>query len=62
MDSSKKPESVNPRQNVNIIQQLLFTWIIPLLYKGSKNGLTTNDLTVCLDKDKSEMLGDKLEV
>jgi ATP-binding cassette, subfamily C (CFTR/MRP), member 4 len=62
MDSSKKPEQPNPRQNANPLSQLLFGWIIPLLFKGTRKGLHTDDLTKNLEKDNSELLGDKLEL
>ncbi|XP_036327746.1 multidrug resistance-associated protein 4-like isoform X1 [Rhagoletis pomonella] len=61
MDSSRKPEKLNPRRHANIFSQLLFVWAIPLLYKGSKQGLNTDDLTQCLPQDCSEDLGDRLE-
>ncbi|XP_017485264.1 PREDICTED: multidrug resistance-associated protein 4-like [Rhagoletis zephyria] len=61
MDSSRKPEKLNPRRHANIFSQLLFAWAIPLLYKGSKQGLNTDDLTMCLPQDCSEDLGDRLE-
>ncbi|XP_037945079.1 multidrug resistance-associated protein 4 [Teleopsis dalmanni] len=61
MDSSSKPERQNPRRNANFFSHLIFAWSIPLLYKGSKNGLNTDDLTQCLPEDRSEDLGDKLE-
>lgn len=61
MDSSKKPERENPRKGANPISQLFILWIAPLFWKGMKNGLTTDDLTKCLKKDRSDMLGDDLE-
>jgi len=61
MDSSKKPHKSNPRQGANLLSQLLFIWSVPLLFKGSRKGLNTKDLTVCLDKDESKVLGDRLE-
>ncbi|XP_054082256.1 ATP-binding cassette sub-family C member 4 [Zeugodacus cucurbitae] len=61
MDSSRKPEKINPRRHANILSQLLFIWAIPLLFKGTKNGLTTDDVTKCMPKDCSEDLGDRLE-
>ena len=62
MDSSKKPELKNPRKGVNPLSQLLFLWVVPVLWNGLKNGLNQNNLTQCLTEDKSEELGDKLEV
>lgn len=61
MDSGKKPDKTNPRRGVNIISQIFFIWIIPLFWKGVRRGLTTEDMTKCLDKDKSDALGDELE-
>ncbi|KAI8129034.1 putative multidrug resistance-associated protein lethal(2)03659 [Lucilia cuprina] len=61
MDSSQKPQKENPRRYANILSQLIFGWSIPLLYKGSRKGLNTEDLTKCLPEDYSEELGDELE-
>lgn len=61
MDSSAKPQKENPRRYANILSQLIFGWSIPLLYKGSRQGLNTEDLTKCLPEDCSEELGDALE-
>lgn len=61
MDSGKKPERENPRKGANPISQLFFLWITPLFWKGTRKGLTTDDLTKCLRKDKSDLLGDALE-
>ncbi|XP_017091987.2 ATP-binding cassette sub-family C member 4 [Drosophila bipectinata] len=61
MDSSSKPQRKNPRQRANIISQLIFAWAVPLLYRGSRQGLNTDDLTECLKEDRSEQLGDRLE-
>ncbi|XP_049304937.1 ATP-binding cassette sub-family C member 4 isoform X3 [Bactrocera dorsalis] len=61
MDSSRKPERINPRRHANILSQILFVWAMPLLFKGAKNGLNTDDLTKCMPKDSSEDLGDRLE-
>lgn len=61
MDSSKKPEKTNPRENANPLSQILFLWIVPLLFRGARNGLNPDDLSKCLPADNSENLGDKLE-
>uniref|UniRef100_A0A1A9X2R7 Multidrug resistance-associated protein lethal(2)03659 n=1 Tax=Glossina brevipalpis TaxID=37001 RepID=A0A1A9X2R7_9MUSC len=61
MDCSEKPKKENPRQFANIFSQLMFGWAVPLLYRGSHQGLTSDDLTKCLPEDRSEDLGDKLE-
>uniref|UniRef100_A0A336LRH9 CSON001220 protein n=1 Tax=Culicoides sonorensis TaxID=179676 RepID=A0A336LRH9_CULSO len=62
MDNSKKPEKENPRKYANPLSKLLFCWIIPLMFTGTRHGLTTENLTKCLEKDESEMLGNKLEI
>lgn len=61
MDSSRKPEKNNPRRYANLLSQVLFVWAMPMLYRGSKYGLNTEDLTKCLPADCSQDLGDKLE-
>lgn len=61
MDNSRKPQTENPRKDANIFSQLVFAWMVPILYRGSRKGLTTDDLTKSLDADNSEELGDILE-
>lgn len=62
MDFNKKPELENPRKGANVISKLFFLWTLPLFWKGMKNGLTTDDLTECLPKDKSDKLTDEMEM
>lgn len=62
MDNSKKPELKNPKKGANWLSQLFFCWLMPIMYKGTRRGLNTADLTKCLRRDKSEDLGDKLEL
>lgn len=52
----------HPKKSANFLSQLLFLWIVPTLYKGSRNGLDKEAITKCLDEDRSEILGDKLEL
>lgn len=61
MDFSKKPERKNPRKGANPLSELFFLWMAPVFWKGTRKGLTTDDLTQCLRKDESEVLGDELE-
>lgn len=61
MNSSKKSTIENPRRGANLLSQLFFVWTVPLLWKGMKNGLSSKDLTKCLEKFKSEALADNLE-
>lgn len=62
MDNSKKPEKENPKKGANPLSKLIFCWILPLLCYGTRRGLNTDNLTKCLEKDESEMLGNKLEM
>lgn len=106
MDYSKKPDRKNPRKGANLLSQLLFLWIVPVMFrvswllgeearsllhnnlirlikfllpsfhlsslryiyfkrcqrKGCFHGLNREDLSKCLKKDRSEDLGDKLEM
>lgn len=36
MDYSKKPERKNPRKGANVLSQLLFLWIVPLMFRVSQ--------------------------
>lgn len=51
----------NPRNRANSVSKLLFVWIVPTLYEGSRKGLDQENITKCLDEDRSEVLGDTLE-
>ncbi|XP_063699793.1 ATP-binding cassette sub-family C member 4 [Culicoides brevitarsis] len=62
MDNSVKPTKENPKKGSNPLSKLIFGWIFPLFFQGTRRGLNTDNLTKCLDKDESEMLGNKLEV
>ncbi|XP_059222915.1 probable multidrug resistance-associated protein lethal(2)03659 [Stomoxys calcitrans] len=61
MDGAIIPTKENPRLHAGIFSQLFFNWIMSLLYKGSKRGLTEEDLPKCLPDDESKVLGDKLQ-
>uniref|UniRef100_A0A182J5C3 Uncharacterized protein n=1 Tax=Anopheles atroparvus TaxID=41427 RepID=A0A182J5C3_ANOAO len=61
MDSSRKPVKRNPRKGAFCLSQLLFGWLLPLFYRGSRRGLGKDDLTKCLKADRSEQLGDRLD-
>lgn len=61
MDSGRKPDRPNPRKSANPLSQLFFIWMLPMFWKGTRKGLQTEDLTQCLQKDESELLGDELE-
>ena len=60
IDNTKKPEKKNPKKGTFCLSKLIFGWMVPYLFKGSRRGLNKDDLTKCLKEDKSEDLGDKL--
>ncbi|EDV92547.1 ATP-binding cassette sub-family C member 4 [Drosophila grimshawi] len=60
MDSSTKPDRKNPCEEASFISRLIFAWAVPLLFRGSRQGLTALDLTECLKADRSEHLGNRL--
>ncbi|XP_017778100.1 PREDICTED: multidrug resistance-associated protein 4 [Nicrophorus vespilloides] len=62
MDPGIQLTADNPHRKANILSRLCFTWMIGLFRKGVKYGLKVSDLYKTLDRDKSDMLGDKLEL
>ena len=62
MDTVKTEDKPNPRESANILSVLSFWWTIALFKKGYYKDLAEEDLYSPLKKDKSEYLGDKLEV
>lgn len=61
MDFTKKPQQESLDKDANPISRLFLLWMAPFVWKGMKNGLATNDLTKCMTKDRSDVLGDELE-
>lgn len=61
MDNQPKPVLRNPQQGAWFVSKLFFLWIVPVLWSGSKNGLSASDLTQTLPDDSSAALGDQLE-
>lgn len=61
MDHTRKPVRQNPQHGAWFGSQLFFMWIVPFLWKGSRNGLNSESLTKCMPVDKSADLGDRLE-
>lgn len=61
MDSSKKPKNENPGKKASLLSRLFILWIVPLLFRGHRTGLNSEDLCKCIDDDISEDLGDKLQ-
>lgn len=52
----------NPRQTANIASVLFFGWSIPIFKKTYKHILHSNDAIEPLNNDRSEYLGDRLEM
>jgi ABC-type multidrug transport system fused ATPase/permease subunit len=61
MDTGKKRDNPNPRENANPISVLLFWWTVSLFKKGYRKVLVEEDLYNPLKTDASEYLGNKLE-
>lgn len=49
------------RSEYNFSITFFFLWIVPLFWCGVQNGLSTENLTKCLDEDESNIFGDELE-
>jgi ABC-type multidrug transport system fused ATPase/permease subunit len=61
MDTGKKRDNPNPRENANPISVLMFWWTVGLFKKGYRKNLAEEDLYNPLKTDASEYLGNKLE-
>lgn len=62
MESVRRTLPPNPREKANIISVLLFWWTIGIFKKGYKKVLELQDLCQPLTVDRSEKLGDRLDV
>lgn len=62
MESTKRTLPPNPREHSNILSILIFTWTIPLFKKGYAKILELDDIFQPLNADKSESLGDRLQL
>jgi ABC-type multidrug transport system fused ATPase/permease subunit len=61
MDTGRKRDNPNPREDAGPISVLLFWWTVSLFRKGYRKDLVEEDLYNPLETDTSEYLGDKLE-
>ncbi|XP_072762870.1 ATP-binding cassette sub-family C member 4 [Anoplolepis gracilipes] len=61
MDSTKIKSKPNPREKANVVSVLLWWWTISLFKTGYKKVLEVEDLFEPLKKDRSNVLGDRLE-
>lgn len=62
MESIQRKLPSNPREKTNFLSILFFTWTIPLFKKGYAKVLQFDDIFQPLKSDKSDVLGDRLEV
>lgn len=61
MESIRRNLPPNPRDKANIISVLFFTWTIKLFRIGYTKVLDLQDLFRPINKDRSDLLGDRLE-
>lgn len=61
MDITKQHSNPNPRDGANIFEIIFFTHTIPTFRKGYSKTLDVDDLYSPLEKDRSALLGDRLE-
>ncbi|XP_055612034.1 probable multidrug resistance-associated protein lethal(2)03659 [Uranotaenia lowii] len=62
MEADKKSSTLplHPAQNTNFASYIVFAWVLPIFYKGSKKELGPEDLYQPLKDHKSSSLGNKL--
>lgn len=62
MESAKRKLPPNPREKANILSVLFFVWTLPLFKKGYAKVLELEDIFQPLTCDRSESLGNRLNV
>lgn len=62
METIQRKLQPNPRENSNILSKLFYIWLLPLFRKGYTKPLEMDDMYQPLDSDRSDILGDRLEV
>lgn len=62
MESTRRKLPPNPRENANFLSVLFFVWTLPLFKKGYAKVLELEDIFQPLTSDRSESLGNRLEV
>lgn len=62
MEAVRRNLLPNPREKANFISVVLFWWTIDMFKTGVKKVLALEDLYRPLNQDKSENLGDRLDV
>lgn len=61
MEAVRQSLPPNPRAKANILSILTFWWTIDLFRTGYRKALELGDLFKPLDRDNSQVLGDRLE-
>lgn len=62
MESSRMKLPPNPCENANFFSKTFFVWVMPFYKMRNRNGININDVYEPLKCDRSESLGDRLEV
>lgn len=62
MESATRKLPPNPRENANVLSVLFFVWTLPLFKKGYAKVLELEDIFQPLISDRSESLGNRLEL
>lgn len=62
MESNHCKLPPNPRESANILSIVFFTWTLPIFKKGYEKILKLGDIFRPLNSDKSDRLGDQLEM
>lgn len=62
MESSQHNLPPNPRESTNCLSKIFLCWTYPIFKKGYEKILQIEDVYQSLKSDKSELLGDRLEV
>lgn len=62
MESARVIHPANPREKANFLSKLFFIWTIPIFRKSFSRILQIEDIYEPLPEDRSQKLGDRLEV
>lgn len=62
MDTFQRKLPPNPFENTNVLSNMFFTWTVPLFQRGFQKNLQLDDIFQTQSSDKSDLLGDRLEL
>lgn len=62
MESSRRTLPENPRENSNLLSILTFAWTVPIFQKGYTKVLEFQDFYRPMNCDRSDSLGERLEM